>query len=157
MIENSGKPVSASNKEFFLRAAREDMTRTNEALSAMGLAKFGRKVDQTTIGGFRREAGILSSREARAAAQAKTELSSNQLEYLRGLIEKIIVPSPDTIRLSDSMWEVGIGRIGVTPTKMWIEHERGKLIRCWLTAKEESWLQQALTTGSVRTQRTSRK
>lgn len=150
MIGNRGKRPKQTQIDYIVDLMRRSPTLTDREVSEEAENRFGRRLDPVTIGRYRRKAGILSSREARAAVETSIVLSPDQLVHIRGLIEKIVVPPPDAIRLSDSMWEVGIGRIGAGRTKMWIEHVRGKLIRCWLTAKEESWLQQALATDSLR-------
>jgi len=110
MIEHSGKRVPQKMRDHFLALAREDPTLTNAELSQKTSEIFERKVDRTTVGVYRRRAGIQSSREAKAAAKFNIVLSVTELEHLRRLVQKITLPPTDAIRMTDTIWEAGLGQ-----------------------------------------------
>lgn len=150
MIEHSGKRVPQKMRDHFLALAREDPTLTNAELSQKTSEIFERKVDRTTVGVYRRRAGIQSSKKARAAVKSKIVLSATELENLRRLVEKITLPPPDAMRMTDTIWATGLGHVGTARRKLWIEHIRGKIAQIWLLNTDEEWLLQALPSDSLR-------
>jgi len=135
-VENKGTPVPDEAKRYFLGLAREDPTLTNAELSERTWERFGRRIDKTAIGAYRRKAGIPSSSTARSEVSKRPLLSESDRRYLDKLVSKLVVPEPDSIRFTETLWDVGFGYLKNGTQEIWIRHRRGVVQEVWLKEHE---------------------
>ena len=135
-VENSGTPIPEKLKRYFLELAREDPTLTNAELSERTNERFGRAVDKTTIGTYRRKAGIPSSSASRSEISKRPHLSASDREYLSKLASKLVVPEPESIRFAETLWDVGFGFLKTANQEVWIRHRKGVIEEVWFRKHE---------------------
>ena len=135
-----GKSPSAAVKNFLIKVASDDPTRTNAEIRAIALQRFKWSPDITTIGRYRNRAGIPSSRTAKAATTLQPGLTRDERNYAVGLLDKIHIPHPDRLRLTDVVVAVGEGEVGPSNQRIHVRFDGKSLVECWLSEKEMSAL-----------------
>jgi len=152
MTRSQGKPPPAHVKNFLVKEAAKNPMRTNAVLSEMALEEFGETVDISTVSRYRREKGIPSSRTAYQAATSIVLASKRDTDLFLRLIEKINLPAPGMIFIGETVWSTGVGSIGSSQDPVWVRHDKGKLVDCWLTSGERHRLRDLLNIRSLQSQ-----
>ncbi|MBN4064603.1 hypothetical protein JYU04_02590 [Dehalococcoides mccartyi] len=145
MSGKQGKPVPPHIKQFILDTAEADPTLTNSDVKRVTEEKFNRPVDSSTVAKFRREAGIPSSRKAASQVPTSPLLTNDRQISVQKLLNKLVQPHPDQLRLTNVIIGVGEGAIGPQGKKVHIRLDGLKLTECWLSAVEVKYLVTALT------------
>ena len=131
-----GKSPSPDVKKFLIKAASDDPTRTNAEIREMAGRKFKWSPDITTIGRYRKQAGIPSSRTAKAATKLQPGLTRDERNYAVGLLDRIHTPDPNHLRLTDIVVAVGEGEVGPPNQRIHVRFNGKSLVECWLSEKE---------------------
>ena len=129
-----GRRTPEDQENFIIALAREDPSRTNVEIRSSTIGKFGDAPDSSTIGRIRDRNKIPSSREART--NRPSLLTSNQEAYVRSVLNKMIIPDPDSLRLTNVIIATDVGSIGPTNMQIHVRFSGRQLSECWLSAKE---------------------
>jgi hypothetical protein len=145
MSGKQGKPVPLRVKQFIIDTARDDPSRTNSDIEGMTTKKFKWSPREQRIGYFRKEAGIPSSREAKALLLSSPPLTSEQKAYIQKLLDKLVLPDPDTLKASEVVRDRGSGMIGSRDERIHVRFDDNNLTEYWLSETELETLNSVAT------------